>query len=91
MQITQFLLDHDIALEGNILNSSDWELLSRTHAFLQPFASATLYAEGSNASISQTLILMDALLLHYKQAKVYGLILSSRYMLIRQLATILRV
>ena len=79
-------------LEGNNLNSSDWELLSRTHAFLQPFASATLYVEGSNASISQTLVLMDALLLHYEQAKVYSFILlSSRHMLIEQLATILRV
>jgi hypothetical protein len=70
LQISQFLLDHDTELEDNILNGSDWDLLSKTHTFLQPFASATLYAEGSCSSVAQSLVLMDALLLHYERAKV---------------------
>ncbi len=69
-QIHQFLLDHDTELEDNVLNGSDWDLLSKTHIFLQPFASATLYAEGGCSSVSQSLVLMDALLLHYERAKV---------------------
>jgi hypothetical protein len=68
-QINQFLIDRDTELEGNVLNGSDWDLLAKTHAFLQPFSSATLFAEGASSSLSQTLTLMDALLLHYEQAK----------------------
>ena len=70
LQISQFLLNHDTELEDNILNGSDWDLLGKTHAFLQPFASATLYAEGNCSSVAQSLVLMDALLLHYERAKV---------------------
>ena len=69
-QLTQFLLDHDKELSDAMLTSSDWDLLDKTHRFLEPFASATLYAEGNCSSISQSLILMDALLLHYEDAKV---------------------
>jgi hypothetical protein len=69
-RITQFITDHDIILENNILTGSDWELLTKTHIFFQPFASVTLYAEGDSNSISQSLILMDALLHHYENAKV---------------------
>jgi hypothetical protein len=69
-RVTQFVTDHDTALGENILTGLDWELLTKTHAFLQPFASATLYAEGDTSSISQSLVLMDALLFHYENAKV---------------------
>jgi len=69
-QITIFLGEHDSELDGNILTSSDWELLRRTHKFLQPFTKATLWAEGANSSISQSLNLMDMLLLHYEIAEV---------------------
>ncbi|KAF4332011.1 ribonuclease H [Fusarium beomiforme] len=33
-QVKQFLLDYDKALGDNILNSSDWDYLEKTHAFL---------------------------------------------------------
>ena len=69
-QINQFLIDHDIELDDNVLNGSDWDLLGKTHAFLQPFTLATLYAEGKRSSVTQSLVLTDALLLHYEQAKV---------------------
>lgn len=68
-QIIEFLVNHDQELADIMLTSSDWELLNKTHDFLEPFASATLYAEGNCSSVSQSLILMDALLLHYEEAK----------------------
>ena len=68
-QITQFLFNHDQELADAMLTSSDWDLLEKTHQFLEPFASATLYAEGNCSSVSQSLILMDALLLHYEGAR----------------------
>jgi len=68
-QITQFLFNHDKELADAMLTSSDWDLLSKTHRFLEPFASAILYAEGKCSSVSQSLILMDAVLLHYEDAK----------------------
>ncbi|KAH7465035.1 hypothetical protein FOMA001_g17230 [Fusarium oxysporum f. sp. matthiolae] len=46
-QIKQFLLDYDKEINDNILNSSDWDYLERTYRFLHPFASATLWAEGT--------------------------------------------
>jgi hypothetical protein len=69
-QIKQFLLDYNKEIYDNILNSSDWEYLERTHKFLQPFTSATLWAEGSNSTLSQILTIMDGLLRHYEKNKV---------------------
>ncbi|KAF2191632.1 hypothetical protein K469DRAFT_556285 [Zopfia rhizophila CBS 207.26] len=69
-QINQFLMDRNTELDDNVLNGSDWDLLDKTHAFLQPFALATLYAEGKCSSVAQSLVLIDALFLHYEQAKV---------------------
>jgi hypothetical protein len=76
-QIIQFMTNHEVALGDNRLIASDWDFLSKAHAFLQPFASSTLYAEGNNSSISQTLVLMDALLLHYEEEKVSRSLFSS--------------
>jgi hypothetical protein len=68
-KINEFLMEYDHELEDCILNGSDWDLLGKTHTFLKPFAQATLSAEKATSSISQTLALMDALLLHYERAK----------------------
>ncbi|KAF5257173.1 hypothetical protein FOXYS1_12315, partial [Fusarium oxysporum] len=68
-QIKQFLLDYDKEINDNILNSSDWDYLERTHRFLYPFASATLWAEGKNSTLSQILTIMDGLLRHYEKNK----------------------
>jgi hypothetical protein len=68
--ITEFLMDNEWDLDGNCLTAADWDLIGKAHLFLQPFAAATLYAEGDNISIASTLILMDALLRHYEQQKV---------------------
>ncbi|KAM5360624.1 hypothetical protein ACJA88_014769 [Fusarium oxysporum] len=68
-QIKQFLLDYDKEINYNILNSSDWDYLEKTHRFLHPFASATLWAEGQNSTLSQILTIMDGLLRHYEKNK----------------------
>ena len=65
-----FLMDYGEALNRNTLTGQDWDLLGKTHSFLQPFASATLYAEGAVGSLSEWLEIMDALLLHYENNKV---------------------
>lgn len=69
-KIQSFMSDHEEAIGDNRLLTRDWELLGKAHTFLQPFASATLYAEGDDSSISQSLTLMDMLLLHYEEQKV---------------------
>ncbi|KAG7402662.1 putative AC transposase [Fusarium oxysporum f. sp. rapae] len=68
-QVKQFLLDYDKALGDNILTSSDWDYLEKTIAFLQPFTSTTLWAQGVMATLSQNLMIMDILLRHYEQKK----------------------
>jgi len=70
-EIKAFMTDHE-AILGNIrLTAQDWDFLSKARTFLQPFASATLYAEGDKSSISQSLPLMDALLAHYERNKTH--------------------
>ncbi|EXA29121.1 hypothetical protein FOVG_19342 [Fusarium oxysporum f. sp. pisi HDV247] len=71
-KIQTFISDHEEAIGDNRLLVGDWELLGKAHTFLLPFTSATLYAEGDDSSISQSLTLMDMLLLHYEeQQKIY--------------------
>ena len=71
--VKQFLLDHDKALGDDILTSSDWDYLEKMHAFLQPFTSTTLWAQGATTTLSQNLMIMDILLRHYEQKKVNSL------------------
>jgi hypothetical protein len=68
-EIKDFMEEHEVGLEDMRLTSSDWDILSKAHTFLQPFQSLTLLAEGNKSSISQTLVAMDALLLHYEREK----------------------
>lgn len=69
-EIKVFLVDHEDDLNGIKLTAEDWDILSKAHSFLQPFAGATLYAEGDKSSIGQSLEIMDVLLYHYEQEKV---------------------
>lgn len=70
-EIKAFMTDHEAALGSLRLTALDWDFLSKAHTFLQPFASAILYAEGDRSSISQSLPLMDALLAHYERNKIH--------------------
>jgi hypothetical protein len=74
--IKVFMNDNERSLDDIRLTSDDWDILKKAHTFLQPFASATLYAEGDKASISQSLLIMDSLLAHYEQQKVSVIMLS---------------
>jgi hypothetical protein len=71
-RVKQFLIDHDRELQDDILLASEWEFIERTHRFLQPFASATLLAEGARSTLSQSLSIMDVLLRQYEKYKVGG-------------------
>jgi hypothetical protein len=51
-QIIQFMTDYEDALDEHRITGQDWDILQKAHLFLQPFASATLYAEGDKSSIS---------------------------------------
>lgn len=70
-EIKAFITDHEAILGSIQLTAQDWDFLSKARLFLQPFTSATLYAEGDKSSILQSLPLMDALLAHYKRNKAY--------------------
>jgi hypothetical protein len=70
-EIKAFMTDHEAVLGNMRLTAQDWDLLGKARTFLQPFASATLYAEGDRSSISQSLPLMDALLAHYERNKTH--------------------
>ncbi|PNP59312.1 hypothetical protein FNYG_14943 [Fusarium nygamai] len=52
------------------LNGVEWDTLKRTERFLSVFASSTLWVEGSEASLSQSLTLMDAILTFFEDQKV---------------------
>ncbi|EXK23636.1 hypothetical protein FOXG_21956 [Fusarium oxysporum f. sp. lycopersici 4287] len=52
------------------LNCVEWDALKRTEGFLSVFASGTLWVEGSEASLSQCLTLMDAILTYFEDQKV---------------------
>jgi len=74
--VKQFLINHDRELQDDILLASEWEFIERTHRFLQPFASATLLAEGARSTLSQSLSIMDVLLRQYEKYKVGGDVFS---------------
>lgn len=80
-RIKQFLFDHDKQIGDDILSLSDWDYLEKTHKFLQPFASATLWAEGKNSSLSQVLTIMDGLLRHYEKSKVCNLFAHEEFVI----------
>ena len=69
-KIKLFMIDHTNDLGDISFNSDDWDILEKARNLLEPFASATLYAEGDTADLSQGLVIMDALLQHYEKQKV---------------------
>ncbi|PVH91390.1 hypothetical protein DM02DRAFT_545889, partial [Periconia macrospinosa] len=68
--IKSFMTDHEDILGDNRLQSNDWDILEKAAHFLEPFASATLYAEKDKSSVAQSLELMDLLLTRYEEQKV---------------------
>jgi hypothetical protein len=74
-QISQFLIDFDQELTEYQLDRSEWDLLQKTYSFLGVMAAATKAAEGRRSSISQSLELMDIMLIHFEQQKVSSILL----------------
>lgn len=58
------------ALQGDVLDSSDWVTLAEIHKFLEPFHDATIANEGMGDSICNVLPTMDYLLHHIEAAKI---------------------
>lgn len=69
-EITTYMVKNFKALDGQILSDDEWDFLEKTHKFLAPFKHATKKSECHSADLSQTLTIMDALLLHYESSKV---------------------
>ncbi|KAG6989967.1 hypothetical protein FocnCong_v020116 [Fusarium oxysporum f. sp. conglutinans] len=46
VQINQFLLEHDRELEDTVLSGSGWDLLAKTHAFLEPLCIGNFLCRG---------------------------------------------
>jgi hypothetical protein len=68
-EIKDFIDKHP-ECDGFRLNGVEWDTLKRTERFLSVFASGTLWVEGSEASLSQSLTLMDAILTFFEDQKV---------------------
>lgn len=69
-KIKSFMTDHKGILGDNRLQANDWDILEKAAHFLEPLASATLYAEKDKSSVAQSLELMDLLLAWYGEQKV---------------------
>lgn len=68
--IVNWLAKNSRHFGGNSLDVEDWELLGKTHSFLQPFNQATLMTEKRDSVLSEALMVMDALMLHFKETRV---------------------
>jgi hypothetical protein len=69
-KIVNWLAKNSSHFGANSLDVEDWELLGKTHSFLQPFNQATLMTEKRDSSLSQAIMVMDALMLHFKESRV---------------------
>jgi hypothetical protein len=69
-EIIKFLHENADACGPNILTHADWEILGHTHTFLKVFSSGTLWVEGDQSGLSQSLELMDVILQFFEQQKV---------------------
>ncbi len=61
-EMKTFMIDHEATLGSLCLTAQGVDLLCKAHIFLQPFASATFYAEGDKSALSQSQPLMKTLL-----------------------------
>jgi hypothetical protein len=69
-KIVNWLAMNSSHFGANSLDVEDWDLLGKTHSFLQPFNQATLMTEKRDSSLSQAIMVMDALMLHFKESRV---------------------
>ncbi|KJZ70989.1 hypothetical protein HIM_09600 [Hirsutella minnesotensis 3608] len=77
MHVDRYTKEFHDSLRNDHLSPEDWMQLRDTRDFLAPFHRATLSAEGSFATLDQTILTMDILLEHFKLSKVCCAFLSS--------------
>ena len=68
--LRKFCQKYHRALSNTVLSAEDWETLTITLEFLQPFNQVTLTQETSWLLLDQSLWTMDILFRHYEEAKV---------------------
>ncbi|KJZ67921.1 hypothetical protein HIM_12690 [Hirsutella minnesotensis 3608] len=69
MHVDRYTKEFHDSLRNDHLSPEDWMQLRDTRDFLAPFHRATLSAEGSFATLDQTILTMDILLEHFKLSK----------------------
>ncbi len=57
-------------LDDEYLERNDWKQLEKTREFLKPFYQATMYTQGSSATIDRVLFAMDILIQHLNRSLV---------------------
>ena len=53
-----------------MLSPLEWDFITRTYKFLEPFVKATVIVESSYAILSYSLLIINVLLQQYKKYKV---------------------
>lgn len=69
-RIAVWLMEHVEDIGENDLDQSDWEMLQITHEFLQAFKQGTLLTERRLSDLSNSMTVLDALLIHCRKCRV---------------------
>ena len=64
-----FFDEYSSDLSSDHLTSTDWEVITHSARFLEPFYHATLQLQGHSASLEDVLINFEVLLKHYEDSK----------------------
>jgi len=68
--IVIWLMDNIDKIGDNHLEKDDWDLLQKTHEFLQPFKQGTLLTEKNLSNLSDAVMVLDILLVHCRRFRV---------------------
>ena len=68
--IVIWLMENIQHLGDNDLDKNDWDLLQKTHEFLQPFKQGTLLTEKNLSTLSDAMEVLDILLIHCRKTRV---------------------
>jgi hypothetical protein len=68
--IVIWFMDNIDKIGDNHLEKDDWDLLQKTHEFLQPFKQGTLLTEKNLSNLSDAVMVLDILLVHCRRFRV---------------------
>jgi hypothetical protein len=68
--IVIWLTENSQQLEGNELDRDDWDMLEKTHEFLQPFKQGTYLTEKKLSTLSDAMNVLDILFIHCRKTRV---------------------